>query len=84
MNLQLILRDSAENFADLLEGLRRLKTISLINFILGALSSSAGVILMFYLSYTLAFSAISPLNILIYFMAWALPVLLLSSWTVRY
>jgi len=80
----LILRDSAENFAEILEGFRRLKRVSLLNFILGAMCSSIGALIMFYLAYTLSFSAMSPLNVLIYFGAWALPVLLLSWWTVKY
>ncbi len=77
-------REGLGPFSEAVVGARRLRAAVQMNALLCSLGSALGVLMAFYLSFVGSFSALSPANLLLFLLAWLVPVLLISGWVERY
>lgn len=77
-------REGLGPFSEAAVGSRRLRSSVRLNAILASLGSAVGVLMAFYLSFMGAFASLSPANLLIFLLAWLVPVLLVSGWADRF
>ncbi|MCC8181918.1 MAG: hypothetical protein LIO45_02905, partial [Clostridiales bacterium] len=75
----LIFREGIEAYTAAILGGRRLVTVVRLNTILTVAASVIGALLGFYLTLTSAYASLSPVNILIFLLAWLIPTLLISN-----
>ncbi|MCL2084628.1 MAG: hypothetical protein FWH06_05145 [Oscillospiraceae bacterium] len=88
-------REGLPAYAESIVGSLALARTSRLNLLLSAICAAAGLLVVFYLIYTGAVSSateffndhaatVSPVNILLYQLLWALPAAIVSSWAARY
>ncbi|MCD7945588.1 MAG: hypothetical protein LUF81_03115 [Clostridiales bacterium] len=75
----LIFREGVEAYTAAILGGRRLVTVVRLNTILTVAASVIGGLLGFYLTLMSAYASLSPVNILIFLLAWLVPTLLISN-----
>ena len=86
-------KEGLPSYAESIVGSLALARTSKLNLILSGICAAVGLLLVFYLIYTggvspLKFneyaSKVSPVNILLYQILWAVPAFIISSWASRY
>ncbi|MCD8383103.1 MAG: hypothetical protein LUC30_09400 [Clostridiales bacterium] len=75
----LIFREGVEAYTAAILGGRRLVTVVRLNTILTVAASVIGGLLGFYLTLMSAYASLSPVNILVFLLAWLVPTLLISN-----
>lgn len=75
----LLTREGMGAYSDAIIGGRRLKSVVRLNAILAVLSSVVGILLTFYLTSVLAFTSLTPLNLLLFLLIWLVPTLAISG-----
>ncbi|MCD8385148.1 MAG: hypothetical protein LUC39_09390 [Clostridiales bacterium] len=75
----LIFREGVEAYTAAILGGRRLVTVVRLNTVLTVAASVIGALLGFYLTLMSAYASLSPLNILVFLLAWLVPTLLISN-----
>lgn len=70
--------DSTANYADAVISGRRIRAASHASLIIGLAAAAAGIILNFFLLYKCCASAITPIHVFYYALAWFAPTLLVS------
>lgn len=75
----LLTREGMGAYSDAIIGGRRLKGVVRLNAILTVLSSLVGILLTFYLTSVLAFTSLTPLNLLLFLVIWLIPTLAISG-----
>ncbi len=77
-------REGLGPFSEAVVGARRLRVAVGLNATLACLGSAVGVLMAFYLNFVGSFASLSPANLLLFLLAWLVPVLLISGWVERY
>lgn len=77
-------REGLAPYSDAVVGGQRLRRATILSSVLTCLGSVIGVLLAFYLTTSLAFSSLSPLNLLIFLLMWLVPTYLISGWVNKY
>lgn len=80
----LVCREGLPAFSDAVIGGRLLKKISLFNTALSIIGGALGVCIMFLLMYTAAYSSASAAHVMLYTLAFMLPVFIVSGWANRF
>lgn len=80
----IVCREGLPAFADAVIGGRMLRRTSLFNTALSIIGGAIGVCIMFLLMYTAAYTAASAANVLLYTLAFLLPVVIVSGWANRF
>ena len=80
----LLCREGLFPFAETITAARRLRWATRAGALLCCLSSFFGLLLAAYLTSVAAYTALSPLNLLLYMLLWLLPIRLLTGWVHRY
>ncbi len=75
----LLTREGMGAYSDAIIGGRRLKGVVRLNAILAVLSSVVGILLTFYLTSVMAFTSLTPLNLLLFLVIWLIPTLAISG-----
>lgn len=71
-------------YADAVVGARILRLVTGISTAINLVGGTIGLLLMFFLTYLGAQSAVTAMNMLLFALIWALPPLILTSWAGRY
>ncbi|MBE6991657.1 MAG: hypothetical protein E7430_03645 [Ruminococcaceae bacterium] len=79
-----VTREGLPAFGDAVVGGRNLRKTAIINTVLSIIGGAAGLVLMFYLTFMGASTPTVAGYVLIYTLAWVLPVLLISTWAKKY
>lgn len=79
-----VTREGLPAFGDAVVGGRNLRKTALINTVLSIFGGAAGLVLMFYLTFMGASTPTVAGYVLLYTLAWVLPVLLISTWAKKY
>lgn len=77
-------KDGLTPFGDAVVGGRQLHRIALFNTVFALVGGIIGLLLAFYLGFMGAPAVYTPGNVLVYALAWAIPVLLVSAWANKY
>ncbi|MEG0440717.1 MAG: hypothetical protein RR544_00245, partial [Oscillospiraceae bacterium] len=77
-------REGLMPFADAVVGGKRLVTATKLSATISVLGSAIGVLMAFYLTFIGAYASISPMNLLVSLLLWAVPTVLISGWVDRY
>lgn len=77
-------KDGFTPFGDAVVGGRQLYRIARFNTAFALVGGIIGLLLVFYLGFMGAPAVYTPGNVLVYALAWAVPVLLVSAWTNKY
>ncbi len=80
----LLCREGIFPFAEAVTAARRLRRAARVGTILCCLGSVLGLALSAYLVSAAAFGSLSPVNLLLFLVAWLIPVWLLSGWVHRF
>lgn len=80
----LLCREGIGPLTEAVVGAKRLYAAVRLNTGLAAAGAVIGLLLAFYLTAQTAFSSLSVLNLLIFHLAWLVPILLISGWVNRY
>ena len=75
----LLTREGLGAYSDAIIGGRRLRSVVRLNALLAILSSVVGMLLTFYLTATLAFTSLTPLNLTVFLLLWLVPTLAISG-----
>lgn len=75
----LLSRTGMAPYSDAVLGARRLYTVVRLNAIIAVLASLVGVLLGFYLTWSMAFASLTPLTMLVFLLIWAVPNLAISG-----
>lgn len=75
----IVTRDNVAAYADAVIGGRRLSTIVKINAVIAVLASLVGLVLGFFLTWTAAFTSLTPLSMLLFLLIWAVPNIAVSG-----
>ncbi|MCD7929552.1 MAG: hypothetical protein LUF86_05270 [Clostridiales bacterium] len=74
----LLTREGMGSYSDAVLGGRRLCAVVRLNAWIAVLASLVGLVLAFYLTWSLAFASLTPLTMLIFLLLWAVPNLTIS------
>ncbi|MCC8075357.1 MAG: hypothetical protein LIO95_05350 [Clostridiales bacterium] len=74
----LLTREGMGSYSDAVLGGRRLCAVVRLNAWIAVLASLVGVVLAFYLTWSLAFASLTPLTMLVFLLLWAVPNLAIS------
>lgn len=66
-------------FAEAVVAAKRLRSAALIGTWLSVSGSAVGILLAYYLTFVEAYSALSPLNLLVFMVAWFIPAMLIAG-----
>lgn len=77
-------REGVGPFTEAAVGGKRLRLAVRISTGLTCLGSGIGVLLAFYLTFSAAYTSISPMNLLVFLTMWLVPTILISNWVDRY
>ncbi len=80
----LVCREGIGPLAEAVAGAKRLNTAVRLNTGLAAAESIIGLLLSFYLTSQAAISSLTVFNLLVFHLAWLIPILLISGWINRY
>lgn len=75
----LLTREGMGAYSDAIIGGRRLRSVVRLNAILTILASMVGIVLAFYLTSILAFTSLTPLNMIVFLLIWLIPTLVISG-----
>lgn len=77
-------REGLGPYCDAVVGACRLRTASLISAAFSVTGSVVGLLLTFYLTSVDAYHSLTPAALLVFLLAWLVPVLVMSDWAGRY
>ena len=77
-------REGLGPYCEAVVGACRLRTAALVNAAFSLAGSVVGLLLTFYLTSVDAYHALSPAALLVFLLAWLVPVLVMSDWAGRY
>lgn len=80
----LLSREGVGVFCDTVLGCRRLRWATHLSLGFSLAGSILGVLLTFFLTYSGSYAALSPVNFLIFMVAWLVPELLVAGWVNQY
>ena len=80
----ILCREGLAPFADAVVGASRLRTAVRLSAVLACIGSVVGLLLSFYLTFSAAYAALSPLSLTVFCILWLVPTLLISGWVDRY
>ncbi len=80
----LLCREGLAPYAEAVVGAQRLRRATILSSVLTCIGSVVGVLLAFYLTVGLSFSALAPVNLLIFLLMWMVPTYLISGWVNRF
>lgn len=80
----ILCREGLAPFTEAVVGGKRLRTAVRAGSVLTCLGSIAGLLLTFYLTFVDAYRSLSPLNLLLFMLAWTVPTWLISGWVNQY
>lgn len=80
----LLSREGVGAFCDTVLGCRRLRWATRLSLAFALAGAVLGVILTGFITYTGSFDALSPVNFLIFMLAWLVPELLIAGWVNQY
>ncbi|MCD8189078.1 MAG: hypothetical protein LUD78_02480 [Clostridiales bacterium] len=75
----LLTREGMGSYSDAVLGGRRLCAVVRLNAWIAVLASLVGLVLSFYLTWSLAFASLTPLTMLVFLLLWAVPNLAISG-----
>ena len=77
-------REGLGPYCDAVVGACRLRTASLVSAAFSLTGSAVGLLLTFYLTSVDAYHSLTPAALLVFLLAWLVPVLVMSDWVGRY
>lgn len=80
----LLSREGVGVFCETVVGCRRLRWATRLSLGFALAGSILGVLLTFFLTYTGSYAALSPVNFLVFMLAWVVPQLLIAGWVNQY
>lgn len=79
-----LLREGLLPYSDAAIGAHRLRSAVRVGNLLSILGAVMGVVLTFYLTFVDAYHSLSPSALLVFLLAWLIPILFLGDWSERY
>lgn len=80
----LLSREGVGAFCDTVLGCRRLRWATRLSLVFTLVGAVLGVLLTGFIAYTGSFEALSPVNFLIFMVAWLVPEVLIAGWVNQY
>ena len=82
--IALLSREGVGVFCETVVGCRRLRWATRLSLGFALAGAVLGILLTWFITYTGAYEALSPVNFLIFMLAWLVPELLIAGWVNQY
>lgn len=80
----ILCREGLGPYCEAVVGARRLRSAALLSALFSVVGGCVGVLLTFYLTFVDAYHSLTPAALLVFLLAWLVPVLVASDWVGRY